>query len=72
MMELQHCVQKGSEMPADYLSRNVVEALRISDEDFANHQNNDPFCQTVKHISNMNLPKVLAVLEKLILHKTKS
>jgi hypothetical protein len=37
-------------MPADYLSRNVVEAIRISDEDFTNHQSNDPLCEIVKHI----------------------
>ena len=27
--------KKGSEMPADYLSRNVVESIEISDEDLA-------------------------------------
>jgi hypothetical protein len=26
---------KGSEMPADYLSRNEVEAIRISDKDLS-------------------------------------
>ena len=30
--------KKGSEMPADYLSRNVVEAIEISDEDLAGLQ----------------------------------
>jgi hypothetical protein len=29
-------------MPADYLRRNVVEAIRISHEDLAEKQNNDP------------------------------
>jgi hypothetical protein len=37
-------------MPADYLSRNVVEAIRVSDEDLANHQNNDPLCKTIRCI----------------------
>ena len=27
--------KKGSKMPADFLSRNVVEAIKISDEDLA-------------------------------------
>jgi hypothetical protein len=30
--------KKGSKMPADYLTRNVVEAIRISDEDLADKQ----------------------------------
>jgi hypothetical protein len=37
-------------MPADYLSRNVVEAIRISDEDLAEKQINDPLCQTIRNI----------------------
>ncbi len=37
-------------MPAAYLSRNVVEAIRVSDEDLANHQNNDPLRKTIKGI----------------------
>jgi hypothetical protein len=42
--------KKGSEMPADYLSRNVVEAVRVSDEDLENQQNNDPLRKTIKCI----------------------
>ena len=37
-------------MPADFLSRNVVEAIRISDEDLSEKQKEDPLCQTVKNI----------------------
>jgi hypothetical protein len=33
-MEFQQRLLKGSDMPADYLSRNVEEAIRVSDEDF--------------------------------------
>jgi hypothetical protein len=42
--------KKGSEMPADYLSRNVEEAIRVPDEDLADQQNKDPFCETIKNI----------------------
>jgi hypothetical protein len=42
--------KKGSEMPADYLSRNLVEAIRVPDEDLANQQNNYPLCKTIKCI----------------------
>jgi hypothetical protein len=38
------------EIPADYLSRNVVEAIRMSDGDLAENQNTDPLCITVKII----------------------
>jgi hypothetical protein len=48
-MEFQHHVKKVSEMPADYLSRIVVEPIRISDEDLANKQNKDPMCVMVKN-----------------------
>ena len=37
--------KKGSEMPADFLSRNVVESIEISDEDLANLQDKDTFCK---------------------------
>ena len=37
-MGLYHSIQKGSEMLADYLSRNVVESIEISDEDLASLQ----------------------------------
>jgi hypothetical protein len=42
--------KKGSEMTADYLSRNVVEAIRMSDEGLAEQQNKDLLCITVKNI----------------------
>ena len=35
--------KKGSEMPADYLSRNVVESIEISDEDLPGLQDKDTF-----------------------------
>ncbi len=33
--------KKGIEMPADYLSRNVVEAIDMSNEDLDEKQNQD-------------------------------
>jgi hypothetical protein len=42
--------KKGSEMPTDYMSRNIVEAIKMSDEDLADQQNKDPFCQAIKCI----------------------
>jgi hypothetical protein len=42
--------KKVSEMPADYFSRNVVEAIKISDEDLSDHQNKEPLCLTIKNI----------------------
>jgi hypothetical protein len=50
--------KKGSEMPADYLSRNVVEAIRMFDKDQTDHQNKDPFCKTNKN-KRKNSPVVL-------------
>ena len=49
-MGLHHSVQKGSEMPADYLSRNVVESIEISDEDLASLQDKDTFCKSIKNL----------------------
>jgi hypothetical protein len=37
-------------MPADYLSRNVVEAIDMSNEDLAEMQNQDKFCVSLKHL----------------------
>ena len=36
--------KKGTEMPADFLSRNVVESIEVSDEDLASLQDKDTFC----------------------------
>jgi hypothetical protein len=44
--------KKGIEMPADYLSRNVVEAIDMSNEDLAEMQNQDKFCVSLKHLLN--------------------
>jgi hypothetical protein len=41
-VEIQHCMQKVSEMQTDYLSRNMVEAIKVSYEDLAEKQNNAP------------------------------
>ena len=35
-------------MPADFLSRNVVEPIQMSDEEFSDQQSEDPFCQALK------------------------
>ncbi len=43
--------KKGSEMPADYLSRKVVKAIDISNEDLAELQDQDKFCLSLKHCS---------------------
>jgi hypothetical protein len=42
--------KKGIEMPADYLSRNVVEAIDMSNEDLVEMQNQDKFCVSLKHL----------------------
>ena len=39
-------------MPADYLSRNKVEAIDISYEDLAEMQDKDKFCASLKHLLN--------------------
>jgi hypothetical protein len=41
---------KGSEMPADYLSRNEVGTIKVYDEDLAEQQNMDPLCKAIKNI----------------------
>jgi hypothetical protein len=42
--------EEGIEMPADYLSRNVVEAIDMSNEDLAEMQDQDKFCKSLKHL----------------------
>ena len=37
-------------MPADFLSRNVVETIKISDEDLASLQDKDTFCKSIKNL----------------------
>jgi hypothetical protein len=37
-------------MPANYLSRNVVEAIDMSNEDLVELQNQDKFCVSLKHL----------------------
>jgi hypothetical protein len=43
------CIKK-SEILEDYLSRNVVEAIRMSNKDLDEKQNTDPLFSKVKHI----------------------
>jgi hypothetical protein len=42
--------KKIIEMLRHYLSRNVVEALDISNEDLAELQDQDKFCSPLKHL----------------------
>jgi hypothetical protein len=44
-------------MLADYLSRNVVEAIDISNEDLAELQDQDKFCSSLKHLLKKLLEK---------------
>ena len=46
-MELDFTIQykKGNEMPADFLSRNMVESIKILDKDLDNLQDKDTFCK---------------------------
>jgi hypothetical protein len=43
--EIKH--KKGIEIPADYLSRNVVEAIAMSNEDLEELQDRDEFCASL-------------------------
>ena len=45
--------KKGAEMPADYLSRNAVEAIRISGEVVAERQDMDPLLKTIKNLMHV-------------------
>ena len=47
-------------MPADFLSRNVVEAIEVSDEDLAELQMKDGLCTAVRNFldNNINPPEV--------------
>ena len=50
--------KKGSEMPADFLSRNVVEAIEVSDEDLE-LQMKDGLCTAVRNFlhNDINPPE---------------
>ena len=60
-------------MPADYLSKNVVEVIRIYEEDLAEKQDMDPLLKTIKKILNeepiqlINKNKFMKPAEKLAL-----
>jgi hypothetical protein len=49
--------KKGCEMPADFLSRNVVESIQISDEDLATLQDKDHYCSSIKNLLNQRNEK---------------
>jgi hypothetical protein len=40
--------KKGSEMPADFLSRNAINTINLQAEDLAQHQQQDPFLQQLR------------------------
>ena len=42
--------KKGSEMPADFPSRNVVESIEISDEDLASLEDKDKYCKSINKL----------------------
>jgi hypothetical protein len=44
--------KKVIEMPADYLSRNVVEAIDTPNEDLTDMKDQDKFCASLKHLLN--------------------
>ena len=49
-MELNFTIQykKGSEIPDDFFSTNVVKSIKISDEDLASLQDKDTSCKSIK------------------------
>ena len=42
--------KKGSEMPADFLSRNVVEAIDLSDSELQKEQEANKMCKAIKNV----------------------
>jgi transposase InsO family protein len=42
--------KKGSEMPADFLSRNVVEAIDLSDSELQKEQEENKMCKAIKDV----------------------
>jgi len=50
--------KKGSEMPADFLSRNVCEAINVFDNQLPELQKQDPMCKHIRDfIQNLSNPK---------------
>ena len=50
--------KKGSEMPADFLSRNVCEAINVFDKELPDLQKQDPACKIIRDfIQNLDNPK---------------
>jgi transposase InsO family protein len=50
--------KKGSEMPADFLSRNVCEAINVFDSELPEMQKQDPTCKIIRDfIQNLDNPK---------------
>ena len=47
-MGLYNPIQKGSEMPAYFLSRNAAESIKISDKDLATLQDKDTLCKLIQ------------------------
>ena len=49
--------KKGSEMPADYLSRQVLSEISVFDDDLREKQGSDPFCMALQiFLDSANLP----------------
>ena len=42
--------KKGSEMPADFTSRNVVKAIDLSDSELQKEQEANPMCKCIKNV----------------------
>jgi hypothetical protein len=51
-MDFEIKYKKGCETPADYLSRNVIEAIVISNKDLAKMPDRDKFCASLKQLVN--------------------
>ncbi len=50
--------KKGSEMPADFLSRNVCEAINVFDDQLPELQKQDPLCKHIRDfIQNLSNPQ---------------
>jgi hypothetical protein len=52
--------KKGSEMPADFLSRNVCEAIDVFDSKLPQLQEEDPICKVILgFIRNLTIQKLI-------------
>ena len=50
--------KKGSEMPTDFLSHNVCEAINVFDTELPELQKQDPACKIIRDlIQNLDNPK---------------